>query len=143
MDEQQEAPPAAASDDLATTLASLTAERDEARTALAASRESYAGAMTQLLAAARSGNPTIPGDLIVGETPEDITASIARGLQIRDAVLTANVANPGANGHAVVIVPHVPAGGHAAPPPATDTMTALQKVTFGLQQRRDAARQQR
>ena len=51
MDEQQEAPPAAASDDLATTLASLTAERDEARTALAASRESYAGAMNQLLAA--------------------------------------------------------------------------------------------
>ncbi len=119
-------PPPPAADD---PIAALTRERDEARDSLAAFRASFATAMARHRDTLRAANPTIPADLITGDTPEELAASVERGKTIRDQVLAASAAATASNGHA----PHVPAGGSPAIPNTT-TMTPREKILSGLQQ---------
>jgi len=68
-------------------------ERDELHTQLTTAQEAARGATGALLDASRAANPTIPAELITGETPDDIAASIERGKGIVEQVTTANAGN--------------------------------------------------
>ena len=88
-DQPQPQPQPPPSDDA---LAALTRERDEARDALAAARGSYAAAIAAHRDALRAANPTLPADLIDGDTTEALAASVERARGIRDAVRAAAAA---------------------------------------------------
>lgn len=116
-------------------LAAIERERDEARDALAAARGSFATAMTALRDSLRTANPTLPPDLIAGDTVEDLTASVERARAVRDQVLAANQQTGNGHGHAPI--PSVPRGGGVDTPPAPTT--TIGRLSAGLADRRRAA----
>jgi hypothetical protein len=126
MDEQPnpQAPPPEAD-----ALAAAFAERDAAQAATAEARAAQAAAVAALRDTYRATNPTVPGDMIDGSTPEELAAALARGQAFRDQVLEAAKA-AGANGHAVA--PVVPSGAQSAPPPDYSAMSPMEKIRAGI-----------
>lgn len=105
------------------------AELEAARNATAEARAAQASAVAALRDHMRAANPTVPGDMIDGSTPEELAAALARGQAFRDQVLAAFEASS-TNGHAVA--PVVPSGAQSAPPPDYSSMSPTEKIRAGL-----------
>jgi hypothetical protein len=69
---------------------SAAAALEERTTALDAATQATAAATTALLDTTRAANPAIPADLIAGDNPADIAASVERGRALVEQVRAAN-----------------------------------------------------
>lgn len=123
--------PDAAAQELAAKLARL----DTAEASTAELRSTLAAERGQFLELARQANADVPAELIHGDTPADIRASIDTARAVVAKVLEANKVAAG-NGHATP--PKVPAGGT---PATTDvaSLPAIERITRGLAQLRGGA----
>lgn len=108
-------------------LATLRARAEAAESGMSEVRAALAAARTAHLDAVRAANPHIPSELITGDTPEDVTASLTRA---RDILARYDAART-TNGHAV----KVPAGSFAAPPADWSKLSPRELIHQGLQTR--------
>ena len=117
-----------------TRIAALEAELSEAKQGseavtaeLAQVKEAHSQAISKYLDAVRLANPTIPQDIIAGDTIEDIDASLARATTIAESVK--------ASLEAQAKEAKVPAG---APPRTEISLEGLsprEKIAAGIQQK--------
>ena len=117
-----------------TRIAALEAELSEAKQGseaaaaeLASVKEANAQAVAKYIDAIRAANPTIPQDIIAGDTIEDIDASLARAATIAESVK--------ASLEAQAREARVPAG---APPRGEINLEGLsprEKIAAGIQQK--------
>ena len=123
-----DAPAPNPADTLTAQLATITAERDEARAQLEAARGAITANVTTLRDTLRAANPTIPPDLIDGSNAAELTSALERGRTIAtDAVERAKAAAPTAG-------VRVPAGtGGSATGPA-DALKGAEKIAWALRQ---------
>ncbi len=101
------------------------ANTDVTQEALNAATKVGTDAVAALLQSTRAANPTIPADLISGDSVETIAASVAAGKTVVDAVVKAQPApvQAGAAGS-----PPRPVG----PPGPPEGSTGLQKMAWAL-----------
>jgi len=93
----------------------------------AAQQDAFSAVAPTLREFAAAANPSIPSELITGNTPDEIAASIERAAVIVDKVKAANPAPPS-----------VPAGAPGRLAFDTAGMTPAQKIDLGWQQRAKA-----
>jgi ketopantoate reductase len=89
--------------------------------------EANAQAIAKYLDAVRAANPTIPQDIIAGDTIEDIDASVEKALSIASAVK--------ANLEAQAKEAKVPAGAPARGEISLEGLTPREKIAAGIQQK--------
>jgi hypothetical protein len=110
----------------------LRAQLDAAQTATAEARAAQAAAIATLRETMREANPAIPPALIDGNSPEELTASLADAKAIAaDAVERARAA--AGNGHS----PGTPVPSGHLPPPADSwrDLSPAEKIRAGLTRR--------
>jgi len=90
-------------------------------------KEAYTKAVAKYLAAAKAANPTLPGDVIVGATIEEIDASVEKAKAIADAVK--------ANLEAQAKVAKVPAGAPTRGEISLEGLSPREKIAAGIQQK--------
>jgi hypothetical protein len=129
MEDQTPRPP-----DLSEQLAALERERDEARDALAAARATSAAAITAVRDTLRAANPTIPPDMIDGDSVDALTASVERARAFAAQVLERHTTTHGNGGP-----PAVPRGGGAPAPIDYSKLHPHERMRIGFEQRRSAA----
>ena len=94
---------------------------------LAQARDATTKAVAKYLDAVRLANPTIPGDVIVGGTIEEIDASVAKALSIATAVK--------ANLDAQAKEAKVPAGAPTRTTINLEGLSPREKIAAGIQQK--------
>jgi len=94
---------------------------------LASVKEAHAQAVAKYLDVVRAANSTIPQDIIVGDTIEDIDASVAKAQSIANAVK--------ANLEAQAKEAKVPAGAPARGEISLEGLTPREKIAAGIQQK--------
>jgi predicted nucleic acid-binding Zn-ribbon protein len=117
-----------------TRIAALEAELSEAKTGseaaaaeLASVKEAHGQAVAKYLDAVRLANPTIPQDIIAGDTIEDIDASLAKATTIAESVKASLEAQAkGAK---------VPAGAPPRGEISLEGLTPREKIAAGIQQK--------
>ena len=110
--------------------ASLSQEQSERELALAelgATREANTAAVARYLDAVKAANPTIPQDVIAGDTIEDIDASLAQATAIGERV-RARLENE-------VKGTKVPAGAPARTGIDIEGLSPREKIAAGIQQK--------
>jgi len=101
----------------------------EAATAeLEQTKQAHAQAVAKYLGAVRAANPTIPQDIIAGDTIEGIDASLAKATTIAESVK--------ANLEAQAKEARVPAGAPARGEISLEGLTPREKIAAGIQQSR-------
>jgi hypothetical protein len=90
-------------------------------------KEAYTKAVGKYLDAVKAANPTLPGDVIVGATIEEIDASVAKALSIADAVK--------ANLEAQAKEAKVPAGAPTRGEISLEGLSPREKIAAGIQQK--------
>jgi hypothetical protein len=117
-----------------TRIAELEAELSEAKTGseaaaaeLAQVKEAHGQAVAKYLDAVRLANPTIPQDIITGDTIEDIDASLAKATTIAESVKT--------NLEAQAKEAKVPAGAPPRGEISLEGLTPREKIAAGIQQK--------
>jgi hypothetical protein len=90
-------------------------------------KEAYTKAVGKYLDAVKAANPTLPGDVIVGATIEEIDASVAKALSIATAVK--------ANLEAQAKETKVPAGAPTRGGISTEGLSPREKIAAGIQQK--------
>jgi len=90
-------------------------------------KEAYTKAVGKYLDAVKAANPTLPGDVIVGATIEEIDASVAKALSIATAVK--------ANLEAQAKQAKVPAGAPTRGEISLEGLTPREKIAAGIQQK--------
>jgi chromosome segregation ATPase len=90
-------------------------------------KEAHGQAVAKYLGAVRLSNPTIPQDVIAGDTIEDIDASLARATTIATAVK--------ANLEAQAKETKVPAGAPTRGEISLEGLTPREKIAAGIQQK--------
>jgi predicted RNase H-like nuclease (RuvC/YqgF family) len=115
-------------------IAELQAELSEAKQAAESLRaegvaisEARDQAISKYLEAARALNPAIPGDIIAGESIEEIDASVEKARTIADAVRQ--------NLEAQAREARVPAGAPARGEISLEGLTPREKIAAGIQQK--------
>jgi hypothetical protein len=104
--------------------------------ALAAAQTQHGVAVAAYRQAMLNGDPSIPPDLVAGETVQDIDSSLtkARGVvdYVRDKIQSkGGEGNPGQTATAPTAPPRVPAGAPGRTLPDISGMTAREKLIFG------------
>jgi len=89
--------------------------------------EAHARAIAKYLDAVRLANPAIPGDIIAGETIEDIDASVEKARTIADAVRQ--------NLEAQAKEARVPAGAPTRGTISLEGLSPREKIAAGIQQK--------
>jgi vacuolar-type H+-ATPase subunit I/STV1 len=89
-------------------------------------KEAHAQAIARYLDAVRLANPTIPRDIIAGQTIEEIEASVEKALSIANAVK--------ASLEAQAKEARVPAGAPARGEISLEGLTPREKIAAGIQQ---------
>jgi len=117
-----------------TRIAELEAELSEAKTGSEAAaaelkqvKEAHGQAVAKYLDAVRLANPTIPQDIITGDTIEDIDASLAKATTIAESVK--------ANLEAQAKETKVPAGAPPRTEISVEGLTPREKIAAGIQQK--------
>ena len=90
-------------------------------------KEAHAQAVTKYLDAVRATNPTIPRDIIAGDTIEDIDASVEKAQSIASAVRQSLEAEAKET--------KVPAGAPARGEISLEGLTPREKIAAGIQQK--------
>jgi hypothetical protein len=115
-------------------IAALEAELSEAKTGseaaadeLASAKEAHGQAVAKYLGAVRLANPTIPQDIIAGDTIEDIDASLAKAATIAESVK--------ANLEAQAKETKVPAGAPTRTEISVEGLSPREKIAAGIQQK--------
>jgi hypothetical protein len=90
-------------------------------------KEAYTKAVTKYLDAVKAANPTLPGDVIVGATIEEIDASVAKALSIANAVK--------ASLEAQARETKVPAGAPTRGEISLEGLSPRDKIAAGIQQK--------
>jgi chromosome segregation ATPase len=90
-------------------------------------KESYGQAIAKYLDAVRVANPTIPQDIITGDTIEDIDASLAKATTIAESVK--------ANLEAQAKEAKVPAGAPPRTEISVEGLSPREKIAAGIQQK--------
>jgi hypothetical protein len=115
-------------------IAALEAELSEAKTGseaaaaeLASVKEANSQAISKYLDAVRAANPTIPQDIIVGDTIEDIDASLAKATTIAESVK--------ASLEAQAKEAKVPAGAPTRGEISLEGLSPREKIAAGIQQK--------
>jgi len=90
-------------------------------------KEAYTKAVGKYLDAVKAANPTIPGDIIAGQTIEDIDASVAKALSIATAVK--------ATLEAQAKETRVPAGAPTRGGISLEGLSPREKIAAGIQQK--------
>ena len=103
---------------------SAAAALDQSTTELGAARQAAQTATTALIDATRAANPTIPPDLIAGDTPEAIAASVDAGRTIVEQVKATTTTTPA----------NTTSGTPPRPttPQLPDTARGSERIRFGL-----------
>jgi hypothetical protein len=99
---------------------------EAAATELAQIKEAHAKAVAKYLDVVRTANPTIPKDIIVGQTIEEIDASLEKAEAIADAVR--------ANLEAQAKEAKVPAGAPTRGTISLEGLSPREKIAAGIQQ---------
>jgi hypothetical protein len=133
-------------------LTNLRAQAEAGQSAAAAldvSQQNLAATATALLETTRTANPTIPPDLIAGDTPAAIAASVTSAQATVAQVLAANTSSTPAPGAAPPASPPVaaaaPAPVPAGAPPRSDPneppagVTGVARIQHALRQRSQGA----
>jgi len=94
-------------------------------------KQAHAQAVAKYLDAVRAANPTIPQDIIAGDTIEDIDASLAKATTIANAVK--------ANLEAQAKEAKVPAGAPPRGEISLEGLTPREKIAAGIQQKGGAS----
>jgi DNA repair exonuclease SbcCD ATPase subunit len=94
---------------------------------LSQTKEAHAKAISKYLEAVRASNPTIPGDVIVGGTIEEIDASVQKAKAIANAVKT--------NLEAQAKEAKVPAGAPTRGEISLEGLSPREKIAAGLNQK--------
>jgi hypothetical protein len=117
-----------------TRIAALESELSEAKTGseaaaaeLAQVKEAHGQAVAKYLDAVRAANPTIPQDIITGDTIEDIEASLAKATTIAESVK--------ANLEAQAKEAKVPAGAPTRTEISVEGLSPREKIAAGIQQK--------
>jgi chromosome segregation ATPase len=113
--------------ELQATVSVVTQAGETAAGELAQAKEAYAKATARYLAMVKAANPTIPGDIIAGQTIEDIDASLAKAQSIATAI-TANLA-------AQAKEAKVPAGAPTRGEISTEGLSPREKIAAGIHQK--------
>jgi len=90
-------------------------------------KEAYTKAVGKYLDAVKAANPTLPGDVIVGATIEEIDASVAKALSIATAVK--------ATLEAQAKETKVPAGAPTRSEISTEGLSPREKIAAGIHQK--------
>jgi vacuolar-type H+-ATPase subunit I/STV1 len=101
-------------------------ELESTTTELSQLKEAHAQAIARYLDAVRLANPTIPRDIIAGQTIEEIEASVEKALSIANAVK--------ASLEAQAKEARVPAGAPARGEISLEGLTPREKIAAGIQQ---------
>jgi len=107
-------------------IAELQAEGEALRAEGVAISEAHAQAVAKYLDAVRATNPTIPQDIITGDTIEEIDASLAKAQTIAESVK--------ANLEAQAKETKVPAGAPPRGEISLEGLTPREKIAAGIQQ---------
>jgi hypothetical protein len=113
--------------ELEASLSQEQSDRELALADLAATREANAAAVARYLDAVKAANPTIPRDVITGDTIEDIDASLAQATAIAERV-RARLENE-------VKGTKVPAGAPARTGIDIEGLSPREKIAIGVQQK--------
>ena len=113
--------------ELEASLSQEQSERELALADLAATREANTAAVAKYLDAVKAANPTIPQDVIAGDTIEDIDASLAQATAIAERV-RARLENE-------VKGTKVPAGAPARTGIDIEGLSPREKIAAGIQQK--------
>jgi chromosome segregation ATPase len=113
--------------ELQATVSVVTQAGETAAGELAQAKEAYTKATAKYLGMVKTANPTIPGDIIAGQTIEDIDASLAKAQSIATAI-TANLA-------AQAKEAKVPAGAPTRGEISTEGLSPREKIAAGIQQK--------
>jgi hypothetical protein len=100
---------------------------EAAATELAQIKEAHAKAVAKYLDVVRTANPTIPKDIIVGQTIEEIDASLEKAEAIADAIR--------ANLEAQAKEAKVPAGAPTRGTISLEGLSPREKIAAGIQQK--------
>jgi len=106
------------------TLNGKTAEMEEAATKLSNVSSVLGDAVTKYLEVTRTSNPTVPADIITGDTIEEIDQSLAKGIGIV-ATVRETIETEAAAGI-------VPAGAPVRGEVGLEGMTAREKISAGI-----------
>jgi hypothetical protein len=112
--------------ELQATVSVVTQAGETAAGELAHAKEAYTKATAKYLGMVKAANLTIPGDIIAGQTIEDIDASLAKALSIATAI-TANL-------EAQAKQAKVPAGAPARGEIPTEGLSPREKIAAGIMQ---------
>ena len=114
-----------------------TTDLDAARGELTTAQQGTAAATAALLETTKAANPTIPADLIAGDDPAAIAASVERGKGIVEQVTSHNAAN-GKTDDTKTKLPGSQAGapprGDDQPP---DNLRGAGRIAYALQKNAD------
>jgi hypothetical protein len=94
---------------------------------LTQAKQAYGKAVAKYLDMTKAANPTLPGDVIVGSTIEEIDASVAKALTIATAVK--------ANLEAQAKEAKVPAGAPTRGEISLEGLSPREKIAAGIQQK--------
>lgn len=97
----------------------------ELRRELERAREGQRVAVFRFRDAALAAAPELPGDLVAGETVEEVERAIERARAVVAHVRGHDARTP--------VVPSVPAGSPARRGPDTSAMSAMQKIRMGIE----------
>jgi len=90
-------------------------------------KEAHGQAVSKYLDVVRSANPTIPQDVIVGDTIEDIDAALAKAVTIAESVKSSLEAQAKET--------RVPAGAPTRTEISTEGLSPREKIAAGIQQK--------
>jgi len=113
--------------DLEAQLSEVQQGSEAAAAELGSLKEAHAQAVTKYLDAVRAANPTIPRDIIAGNTIEDIDASVEKAQSIAGAVRQSLEAE--------AKEAKVPAGAPARGEISLEGLTPREKIAAGIQQK--------
>jgi hypothetical protein len=113
--------------ELQATVSVVTQAGETAAGELAQAKEAYTKATAKYLAMVKAANPTIPGDIIAGQTIEDIDASLAKAQSIATAI-KANLA-------AQAKEAKVPAGAPTRGEISLEGLSPREKIAAGIHQK--------
>jgi hypothetical protein len=113
--------------ELQATVSVVTQAGETAAGELASAKEAYTKAAAKYLGMVKAANPTIPGDIITGQTIEEIDASLAKALSIATAI-QANLA-------AQAKEARVPAGAPTRGEISLEGLTPREKIAAGIHQK--------
>jgi hypothetical protein len=113
--------------ELQATVSVVTQAGETAAAELAQAKDAYTKAVSNYLGVVKAANPTIPKDVIVGQTIEEIDASVAKALSIANAVK--------ANLEAQAKETKVPAGAPTRGEISLEGLSPREKIAAGIQQK--------